>query len=334
MNWEEIREFFPITKKCVYLDHGSISPLPTPVYDAVVSFLSYRYHRGRDFAAWWEKADEVRCNLAKLIGAQARDIAFTGSTSHAINIVAQGLEWQTGDNVVANDLEFPANVYPWLNLKAKGVEVRFASNINGTLPIETIAGLIDERTRLVTVSHVQATNGFRSDLKMLGDFCASRNILFLVDATQSLGAFPVDIRRLNVDFLCAAFFKWLLAPDGLGFIYCRWERLHTLNLSYLGWTGMKNRNNHHVYCVELAQAARRFELGNLNFSALYGLDAALKFILDIGVEEISKRIQELVAFLKEALRQIPGVVIESLIPENNQGGLITFDVPNREKLHA
>lgn len=329
-----MRDFFPITKRCVYLDHGSMSPLPISVFNALQKFHLDRHLYGRDFASWWEQAERVRGKLAALIGAEAEEIAFTESTSHGINIVAQGLDLRPGDNVIIGDLEFPANVYPWLNLRSKGVDVRFAKSIGGALPLESITSLFDQNTKLVAVSHVQANNGYRIDLCRLGLICSERNILLMVDAIQSIGAFPIDVRKFKIDFLSAAAFKWLLGPDGLGFLFCSKKRLAELNTTYLGWSGMKERKNFSKYKIELPDEARRFELGNLNFSALYGLSAALDLINEIGVEKIAVRLGELVTFLKNALAEIPGVVDRSKFIKNNLGGLVTFNLQERKKIHT
>lgn len=334
MNWKKLRNCFPVTKSYVYLDHASMSPLSNNVFEALNDFQLKRHMAGRDFTSWWEETERVRHKLAALIGAEAEEIAFTESTSHGINIVAQGLDWQPGDNIIIGDLEFPANVYPWLNLQSRGVEIRFAENVDGAFPVEAIAGLIDQKTRLVAISHVQACNGYRSDLNRLGRLCSEKKVFFMVDAIQSLGAFPVDVQKNKIDFLAAAAFKWLLGPDGLGFIYCRKSRLNNLNLSYLGWSGMNQRNNFMEYRIDLPAEARRFELGNLNYSAIYGLSAALDFINEIGVEAISKRLVELIGFVKAALAEIPEVVNRSRFAAENLGGIITFDLPHREEVHA
>jgi len=333
MNWEKLRPYFPVTKKYIYLDHGSMSPLPTCVLEILYDFHLRRYFSGRNFVDWWKEVSVVRSKLAKFIGAEPEEIAFTESTTHGINIIAQGLNWQPGENMIINNLEFPANVYPWLNLHEKGVEVRIHKSINGELFIEKIAKLIDEKTKLISISHVQANNGFRSDISLLGKLCKKKNVLLLVDATQSLGAFPVNVKDSNLNFLCGATFKWLLGPDGLGFLYCNKDNLPNLNLTYLGWAGMKNRNNFTTYQVNLPDEARCFELGNLNFSAIYGLSAALDFINKIGVKAISKRIISLVDFLNGELVKIPAVICRNQFPKNNLGGLITFDVPSREEVY-
>ncbi|MBE3584418.1 MAG: aminotransferase class V-fold PLP-dependent enzyme [Limnochordaceae bacterium] len=330
--WDRLRQYFPVTTNCIYLDHGSMSPLPTPVLHAVTEFQRRRHLYGRDFAAWWEKAEAVRAHIGRLVGAHADEIAFTGSTSQGINIVAQGLDWRPGDNVILNDLEFPANIYPWLNLERRGVEVRILKSVDGMVTVEDIEAAIDHRTRLLAISHVQASNGFRCNLAEVGELCRQRGVLFAVDATQSLGAFPVDVRACGIDFLFGATFKWLLAPDGLGFLYCRRDRLAQLQPAYLGWAGMRDRNNFDVYRVDLPEAARRFELGNLNFSAIYGLAAALDFIESIGIPAIAARLGELIAYLHRRLAEVPGVIIRSLFPLEHRGGLLTFDVPDRQGL--
>lgn len=332
IDWEALRKLFPVTERCVYLDNGSLSPLALPVYEAVDRFLEYRRDVGRDFTSWWETADRVREKLAKLLGADASEICFTDSTTRGVNLIARGLDWQKGDNVILCEGEFPSNLYPWLNLQKYGVEIRFLPGTQMTPDL--LEQVVDSRTRLVAVSQVQATDGYRCDLSTISRFCQGEKIRLLVDGTQSLGAVPLNVRELDgIDYLCAATYKWLLGPDGLGFVYIRKDKLKELSFSDLGWSGRTDRNNFTSRGLDYPQEARRFELGNLNYSALYGLEAALDLLGSIGVEEVFQRDQHLAARLKELLQSVPGVRLNSPEKAEETGFLINFDVPEREKVY-
>lgn len=331
-DWAALRKLFPVTERCVYLDNGSLSPLALPVFDAMNRFLQYRRDIGRDFASWWETADRVRGKLADWIGADASEICFTDSTTRGVNLIARGLQWQKGDNVILCEGEFPSNLYPWLNLQKDGVELRFLPGTRMTP--ELLEASADSRTRLVAVSQVQATDGYRCNLSAISRFCREKDIRLLVDGTQSLGAVPLDVRELEgIDFLCAAAYKWLLGPDGLGFVYVRKTRLKDLSFSDLGWSGRTDRNDFTSRELDYPQAARRFELGNLNYSALHGLEAALDLLGSVGVEEIFQRDRKLAARLKELLHSVPGLRLNSPEAPEETGFLINFDVPKREKVH-
>lgn len=331
-DWEALRKLFPVTERCVYLDNGSLSPLALPVFEAANRFLEYRRDVGRDFASWWETADRVRGKLAKLLGADASEICFTDSTTRGVNLIARGLQWQKGDNIILCEGEFPSNLYPWLNLQRDGVELRFLPGTRMTADL--LEKTADSRTRLAAVSQVQATDGYRCDLSAISRFCLEKGIRLLVDGTQSLGAVPLDVRELEgVDFLCAASYKWLLGPDGLGFVYVRKARQKELSFSDLGWSGRTDRNDFTTRELDYPQEARRFELGNLNYSALHGLEAALDLLDSIGVEEIFHRDQRLAARLKGLLQGVPGLKLNSPEAPEETGFLINFDVPGRGKVH-
>ena len=220
----------------------------------------------------------------------------------------------------------------WLNLQKYGVEIRFLPGTQMTPDLLEQAA--DNRTRLVAVSQVQATDGYRCDLSAISRFCRGEKIRLLVDGTQSLGAVPLNVRELDgIDYLCAATYKWLLGPDGLGFVYIRKDKLKELSFSDLGWSGRTDRNNFTSRGLDYPQEARRFELGNLNYSALYGLEAALDLLGSIGVEEVFQRDQHLAARLKELLQSVPGVRLNSPEKAEETGFLINFDVPEREKVY-
>ncbi len=219
---ESYRDEFPVTRNYVYLDHAGVAPVSLRVKRAVEEFISDATESGAfNYTSWTKRVEEIRRKSAALIGAESEEVAFVRNTSHGISIVAQGLDWKEGDNLIVYEKEFPSNIYPWLNLKERGVEVRFISSPNERILIEDIEGLIDSRTRLITLSSVQFSSGFRVDLKSVGELCRRKGVLFFVDAIQSLGVVPMDVEEFHVDFLAADGHKWLLSPEGTGIFYCR-----------------------------------------------------------------------------------------------------------------
>ncbi len=204
---------FPVTQKCIYLDHAGVSPLPLRVKSAIETFLSEATNAGAfHYPKWSQQVVEIRRSCARLVHARPEEIAFVKSTSHGLSIVAKGLDWKPGDNVLIYEKEFPSNIYPWLNLQRKGVVVKIIPSRDGRIVIDDIEKLIDSRTRLLSLSSVQYANGFRIDLKKVGGLCRNKNVLFCVDAIQSLGVIPMDVKECNIDFLSADGHKWLLGP--------------------------------------------------------------------------------------------------------------------------
>ena len=230
------KDLFPSTQNLVYFNHAAVGPLSTRAYEAME-----RHARDqRDYGAlhwkeWYAEIDRLRESAARLIGANADEIAILKNTSEGLSFVARGLEWKEGDNVVTTALEFPSNWTPWKRLEERGVECRIA-----TLPVvEEIDKQIDARTRLVTVSSVAFHNGFTADLDAIGALCRQRNVLFCVDAIQSVGVLPVDVRKSRIDFLAADGHKWMCGPEGAAIFYVAAERRELLEVLESGWTNIE-----------------------------------------------------------------------------------------------
>jgi cysteine desulfurase / selenocysteine lyase len=295
------KDLFPVTQNLVYFNHAAVGPLSTRASEAM-----QRHARDqRDFGAlhwrvWYAEHDRARQLAARLIGAQPKEIAFIKNTSEGLSFVAQGLRWHERDNVVTSAIEFPSNWTPWKRLEQKGVECRVAA-----LPdVEHIEPLIDKRTRLVTISSVAFHNGFTADLSAIGELCASRGILFCVDAIQSVGILPTDVRAAKIDFLSLDGHKWICGPEGAGIFYVAAERLDELEVVESGWTNI-DRKGKFIDCpTELLPDSRRFEAGALNTNGIYGLAAALELLLEIGIETIRDRAMSVATTLAAGLESI------------------------------
>lgn len=327
---KDFRHLFPVTQRYVYLNHASTGPLPTPAVEAMTSFIAQR--EGREEAgleSWDERVAEVRGLVARLIHATVEEIAFVGSTSHGLNIVAAGLDWQAGDNVVCAETEFPANVYPWLNLRRKGVEVRFAQERQGRIPLEAIAEQMDDRTRMVALSFVEFFTGYRNDLAAVSELCRQNGALLCVDGIQGLGALPLDVNECGVDFLAAQAPKWLLGPIGIGFLYCRRQRLPELDLAMGGWRGVVEHEEFFRYDSGWFPNARRFEVGSLNYLGVTGMGASLQLLLDAGIERIEARILALTDYLLARLKADGYEIITPHACPGERSGIISF-VPKED----
>jgi selenocysteine lyase/cysteine desulfurase len=320
VDFEEVRRLFPITQRYFYFDASTLTPYCIPVLDAMRRFDEQRKKGGSlHWDEWYEGIEDCRAKIAKLINAQPSEVALTKNTSEGVNLVALLLDWEKGDNVVVTDVDFPANVYPFLNLKKKGVEVRFIKGEGGITP-EQVAEVSDERTKLVSLSHVIYRSGYRLDVAEIGRICREMDAYFHVDATQSLGAMRVDVRRMNIDFLSAAGYKWMLSPAGSGLFYIRKDLLGD-RTPVLGWRSVKNPEAFDSKNYELADSARRFELGNYDISAFLGMRAALELLSKIGKSRVEKRILELSSMLLDGLKDA-GIDVLSDYPKENRSGIV------------
>jgi len=318
------RKEFPITNHFVYLDHAGVSPVSLRVKENVNRFMQTATGETHfDYSLWGNRIEEVRASCAKLIGAEVEEVAFVKNTSHGISIVASGLDWSDGDNVIVFEKEFSSNIYPWLNLKDQGVEVRFIPLRDERILFDDIEDLIDSRTKLISISSVQSVNGFKIDLNRLGRLCKSKGILFFVDAIQSLGAVTMDVIECGADFLSADGHKWLLAPEGIGIFYCRKGLASRLKTNLVGWKSVENDHDFENIEFKLKNNALRFEEGSFNTIGIYGLGAAVDFLLEIGVDNIEKRVYELGdLIINEAEKR--GLLLKTPKHPDERGGIISF----------
>ena len=273
----------------------------------------------------YEIYSETRESVARLINARSStEIAFTRNTSHGLNIVAAGLPWREGDNVICAETEFPANVYPWVNLRRKGVEVRFVKPVDNRIRPEDVKAAMDDRTRLVALSFVEFATGYRNDLDALTEIAHEGGALISIDAIQGLGVFPVDVQRTPVDFLSAGTAKWLLGPVGFGFLYIRQERLDDLDLVMTGWIGVEDSRDFFRYDSPFKHDATRYEEGSLAPVMLLGTNRSVKMFLDLDVENVARRVLDLTGYLIEGLERKGLEVISPHESEEERSGVVSF----------
>ena len=296
---------FPVTRNVVYLNHAAVGPLSTRAYEAMEGHARDQ----RDFGAshwreWYSEYELLRESAARLLSATPQEIAILKNTSEGLSFVAEGFRWKRGDNVVSTDLEFPSNFTPWKNLGRRGVELRLVQSRNGAYTVEDIEKLIDGNTRIVTVSSVAFHNGFTADLDGIGELCTRRNILFCVDAIQSLGAIPMDVRKSKIAFLAADGHKWLCGPEGAAIFYVAAEHRDKLDVIENGWTNIERRGKFINCPTDLMPDSRRFEAGSLNTNGIYGARAAIDLLHEVGIDEIAREVKRIAALLSERLESI------------------------------
>ncbi|RKU15957.1 aminotransferase [Candidatus Poribacteria bacterium] len=320
------RTEFPVTQSYVYMNHAGVAPLSNRVRNAMIGFAEDATVNGAvNVESWVETIESCRSVAAQLINADATEIAFMKNTTQGILIAANGIDWRAGDNVVTTAVEFPANVYPWWSLKERyGVETRMVPEREGRIYLEDIVAALDERTRVVTISHVEFASGFRNDIKAIGEMCRERDIWFVVDAIQSLGAIEVDVKSSHVDILAADGHKWLLAPEGAAIFYCANDKLERLINTNVGWASVVNPREFLDYDLTQKPDATRFEEGSYNSIGLYGLKAAIELLLEIGISNIENHILELTAGLIKGLDS-KGYRVITPQSDSERAGIVVFE---------
>jgi cysteine desulfurase / selenocysteine lyase len=288
--WQRVRRDFPVTANLIYLNHAAVAPLPAPVAQAMIDFSAQaRDYGSLHYGRWLQTYENCRLHAARLIGAHRDEIAIVKNTSEGISIVANGLGWRTGDRVVAFREEFPSNYYPWLRLAEKGVEVIW---LNVEDPLEKIEAAC-RGARLLAISFVNYLTGFRADLAAIGEVCHRHGTFFFVDAIQGLGAYPLDVERCHIDALAADGHKWLLGPEGCGILYVRRDRLDQIEPVEFGWTNSVSFSDYASRDMTPRPDAARYECGTLTSVAIYGLEAALRYVLAIGIDHIEPAVETL-----------------------------------------
>jgi len=333
MTLDRIRDLFPVTQRHAYLNHAAVAPLPRPVVEAMTHYLTERSLSGSEALSEWDDSiEEIRQLTARFIGAHRDEITFTGSVSHGLNIVAAGLDWQPGDNMICAETEFPANVYPWINLQRRGVEVRFAPARDNRILVEDVASLMDSRTRLVAVGYVEFATGYRNDLGALASLCHERGAYLCVDGIQGLGALQLNVAHTPVDFLATQAAKWMLGPIGAGFLYVRRDLLSRLDPVMTGWRAVVDRDNYFRYDSSLRTSGERFEPGSLNAVGLAGLQAAIELLLSVGLDAIEDRILTLTDLLIGGLQKHGCIITTPIVHRCERSGIVCFRHPEVDSL--
>ena len=327
-------EHFDLRADILYLNHAAVSPWPRRAVQAVQQFAADNGASGsRRYPQWMATEARLRERLAALIGAaSADDIALTKSTSEALSIVAQGLPWEDGDNVVGVQQEFPSNRIVWEALAERGVRWRALDLYHSSAPEDDLLALCDARTRVLAVSWVQYARGLRLDLARLGHACRHRGILLCVDGIQGLGALPFDLTTSAVDFIAADGHKWMLGPEGLALFWCRPERRDSLRLTQFGWHMVEDMGDFERTDWRPAPDARRFECGSPNMLGAHALEASLALLQEVGMAEVADAIAERVARLVE-LVDAHGLELLSPRDPERRAGIVTFRVPGVDQ-HA
>lgn len=335
---ERLRAAMPAARQWAYFDHAAMSPLPQPTAEAFQKWLAEAVEIGNPVWPEWVKGVEaMRATAARMIGAHPEEIALIGNTTAGISLVAEGLDWRPGDNVVTLANEFPSNVYPWFNLASRGVETRrVPTDVSGRLDIDKLSAACDDRTRVVTVSWIGFATGYRQEVKRIAAVAHEKGSLLFLDAIQGLGVFPLDVRELDVDFLAADGHKWMLGPEGAGIAYIRREHLDRLRPIGPGWHSVTPGQDYTHIELNLRPTAARYEGGSQNNAGMLAFGASLELLTGLGIESIAASVLDITDHACERLEGIGATIVSDRSREHHGGeqrsGIVSFELPGRDPM--
>jgi cysteine desulfurase/selenocysteine lyase len=329
---EKIREQFPITRGKVFLNHAAMSPLPKSVADAIRRCTDDFSNFGETSIEWIDFGKPI---FAKLIDAKPEEIALVENTSTGLNIAANVLHYSHDSKIVTTDLEYPSVVYPWLR-KSLGAKVHYVKNINGKILLEDVEKAVDDKTAAVAISHVEYVNGFRNDLRAVSEIAHKHGAYLIVDAIQSAGAIPVDVKRDDVDFLATACYKWLLSPPGAGYLYVKEELIEKFEPTFVGWASAKpevfeTTDFWDIWNLRLSETASRFEIGSPSILSLLGAKEAMKMLMNFGIENAEARILKLTSRLIESIKDL-GLKLQTPEEPQYRSGIVNFKIDRAKEI--
>jgi len=326
MNIQKVRESIPLTEEMVYLNVANHCPPSRPVQDAIRDFLTDwdRLVRNGD-----RRVEEACRSFGELINASADEVACQPNTSGGLTMVAETVDLKRGMNVVVNDLENPANVYPWIAQRRRGVEVRIVRGVGGAVRVDDLEKAVDDETGVLAISHVQWLTGARTDLGELAGIAHDHGALLVVDGIQSAGSLAVDVKRDDVDFFACGSYKWLMGPSGAGFLYVRDDLIDSLRPEFFGYRAVEE---HSLEEPKLKDTAKKMELGEPSYLSFVGTKAGIDMLIKLRPEAIEKRVLKLARLLFEGLVGL-GVDIVSPTEEELRSGIVTFKTGDTERIY-
>jgi len=323
-----IRKFFPHTKSTVYFNAASTGPLSTPAYEAQDRF--YNVARMAGIGSQQDMFDalvHIRQLGAKVFGCRDSEAGFGFNTTYGINLAAYGLPLEKGDEVLIPDIEFPANVYPWLGLKQRGIKVTFVPSAHGFFDLDLFRKHIGKNTRALSLSFVQFFNGYKNDMKAIGDICKDHGLYFVMDAIQGAGVEPIDVHEWGVDIASAGAQKWMLSSQGSGLFYISDAMQKKLIAPWRSWLGIDwkcNWSDLNDYSRNFEPTAQQFEMGTYPSAHVFSLAWSLEFLTGLGVENIQSHTHGLLDTLIDYLKDEPYYRITSSTEEKHRSAILSF----------
>ena len=318
------RGFMEIADNWVFFNHAGVSPLPGRARDVMKEFLDdVCAHSMANHKKWHGQIRNARQFAADILHCSPEEIAFMKNTSEGVSMIANGLNLSPGDTVVTTDIEYPANIYPWMRLSKSDVNLKLVANRNGRIPFEDLAAAVDKSTRVIALSSVEFSTGFRHDLKRIGEFCRERGIFFFVDGIQSVGALELDVKECRISALSAGSQKWLLGPEGSGILFVDESVLDRVEPTVVGATTVEKPEEYLNYRYVPKRNAAKFESGAPNVVGILGMAASMEVLLEVGIPNIEKHILQLTDHLCEELLR-KGYDVYSSRKEGEKSGIVLF----------
>lgn len=332
MKIEQIRSLFPhLATEQIYFNHAAIGPWSKNVLDRINEYSIQRSGQMvENFPFFLEKNANAKRKLGAILGADESRLAWVDNVSNGINILTNGLDWKSGDRIILNDIEFPSNVYPFLNLKSKGVEVDFVKSNNGIVDIGEIQKLITPSTKLISISYVQFLSGYHADIDAIGELCREKGIIFCVDAIQAAGVLEIDVKKSKIDFLAGGSQKWLMSSQGLSYIYITEELQKRIEQKNVGWSSVNDSWNLLSYNLSLKENAERFQNGTINVLGVCIFDASLDLFLEFGMQNVQERVRENTDYFIDKLLEIGIDPVLGNVDKKRRAGIVTIVHPKNE----
>ena len=315
-----------------YLNHAAVSPWPVRTANAIKQFADENVINGAsNYLTWLDVESRLRTQIKDLLNApSADDISLLKNTSEALSVVACGIDWHQGDNIVSTDQEFPSNRIVSEAQAQHGVELRKLDVMTDKAPESCLINACDERTRVMAISSVQYGTGLKLDLVKLGQFCRDNDIYYCVDAIQSIGAHEIDIQAINADFVMADAHKWMCGPEGIALFYCRAAIREKLQLNQFGWHMVEEHGDYTRRSWSPANNARRFECGSPNMLGIHALSASLSLFEEIGMDNVESCILEKTSYLIDKLNNLSDIELLTPVSEHRRAGIVTFKISGKD----
>lgn len=330
IKFEKIRNEFPATKNQVYLDTPTTGLISNDSYTKMRSELDRRHFTGMKISEYWEewdKCDTLRGPFSKMINCSSSEIFWGQNSSGMLSIIIGGMSVPEGAKILIPDISFPSTRNIWLNYPQNKDLVHYIKNTNGVVTTDEIIESIDEKTFAISICSVEHTSGYRYDLERIGKICREKNIYFIVDATQGLGAMEIDVERFGIDALVSSTYKWMTNTFGIGVGYIRKSLLDSLSTNTFGWVGIRDRiKDSSNLSLTINEGAKRFETGGLNWIGMSGLISSIETYLTLGKSDIEIHIQNLVTLLYEQLEDIKDIEISPKLDTINRSGIVYINI--------
>ncbi len=331
------RSYFDLNKDIVYLNHASHGPLPLPARKAYDHYLDSWQKTEHDHdVESFSIIKELRGKLANMIGADPQRLGLSYNTTSGLSLIASGYPWRKGDNVVLSEGEFPACVYPWVSLKRIGVELKFARANRGFIDEDSLMALVDKNTRVISVSWVQFNIGFRTDLKKLGEFCRSKDILLCVDGIQGMGVLPINVPDYKIDLFASGCAKWMLGPCGTGFFYLSEqaeEKLRPINIGWLSVDWNDDFTDLLRYDLPERKGPSKYECGTYAYQDIRGLNASVDLHLSFERQSVWDYIKSLTGMIIDKIESDDRFELKSSKKDNRRSGIAAFRSRDAESLY-